>query len=109
MRSRQTGSDSYPVLFQYLPKGDGLCTDEAPKILYIVAALENIAFEPDEPALPFARDSFGIVIVAPRNQPLNLAGQVFCEDEVSQVGCSMGQETPEEPLLGSCGWLCNHA
>lgn len=73
------GSDSYPVFLEDLSKSNGLCADEAPEVLYIVAALEDITFEPDEPALPFARNSFGVAIVASRNEPLYLAGQVFCE------------------------------
>lgn len=87
MCGRRIISDSYPVFFEYLSERNGLGADEAPQVLYIVAALENIAFKPDEPALPFAWDSFGIVIVASCNEPLNLAGQVFCEEKVSQASC----------------------
>jgi hypothetical protein len=68
------GSDSYPVFFEYLSEGNGLGADEPPKVLYIVAALENVAFKPDKPALPFAWDPLGIVVVAPCNEPLDLAG-----------------------------------
>lgn len=73
------GSDSYPVFLEDLSKSNRLCADEAPEVLYIVAALEDITFEPDEPALSFARNAFGVAVNASRNEPLYLAGQVFCE------------------------------
>lgn len=77
--------DSYPIFLKDLSEGNGLRADEAPKILYIVAALENITFEPDKPALPFAWNSRWVVVVASCNEPLDLAGQVFCETKSAML------------------------
>ena len=94
MCGRHPGSDSYPVFFEDLSEGDGLRADEAPEVLYIVAALENITFKSNEPALPFAWDSLGIVVVAPCNEPLDLAGQVVCEIRSVSLVAQRRQEMP---------------
>lgn len=100
-------SDSYPVFLQDLSEGNGLRANEAPKILYIVAALENITFESDKPALLFAWNSLGVVVVASCNEPLNLAGQVFCETKsVRPVAQLIRQEMPWEPLVCMCSQWC---
>ena len=92
MCCRRMGSDSYPVFFEYLSEGNGLGADESPKVLYIVAALENVAFKPDKPALLFAWDPLGIVVVAPCNEPLDLAGKVPCEQRSVRMAAPRGRD-----------------
>lgn len=100
-------SDSYPVFLQDLPEGNGLRANEAPKILYIVAALENITFESEKSALLFAWNSLGVVVVASCNEPLDLAGKVFCETKsVRPVAQLTRQEMQWEPLVCMCSQWC---
>lgn len=59
---------TYPIFLENLPKGYNLCTDKSLKMLYVIAALQDVSLESRKPALTLSGYGRGSRVGAPRDK-----------------------------------------